>query len=111
MPNTTLPSTAQVTSTQILAQMEQIEGRQLNFGIANTRITAPLLAEALRATGVGVDDAALENALAKLSREGQIIEVEPGIYRSRVAETTRLIRLVRQRLPGRSFQESKELIE
>lgn len=48
--------------------------------------------------------------------EGEVIEIEPKVYRTRVAETARCIRLVRQRFFDRNnksqrISESMELVE
>lgn len=100
----------------VAAQMELLEGQQLNFGINNTRITVELLAESLAGSNLRLSAADVQAALHHQMDEGEVIENEAGVYRSKIAETARCIRLVRQRYFDRGGQpkklsESMELVE
>ncbi|RME51006.1 MAG: DEAD/DEAH box helicase, partial [Caldilineae bacterium] len=83
----------------LLAVLESLESTQLNLGLYNTRITA----EDLRRAIAEAEDAApplaqVEAALRDLVAQGEVIEWRPGYFRSRIAETVRCLRLLRQRL-------------
>lgn len=101
----------------VMAQMEQLEGRQLNFGINNTRITIDYLTSELNESGENVSRNDVEQVLRYQIEVGQALEVEPGVFRSRIAETTRNIRLVRQRFweqgttQPQQITKSEELVE
>ncbi|HEU5378579.1 MAG TPA: DEAD/DEAH box helicase, partial [Ktedonobacteraceae bacterium] len=109
----------------VIAEMERLEGQQLNFGINNTRITVDFLTRSLSSdfTSRSLSSdltpptaAEVQAALDYQMKQGEIIEVEQGVYRSRIAETARCIRLVRQRFFDRSNQprrivDSMELVE
>src|SRR5262249_46060645 len=94
----------------VTARMEQLEGQQLNFGINNTRITVDFLTTTLSKDGTFHLTAAEIQAILDLQMlKGEVIEVEPGVYRSRIAETARCIRLVRQRFFDRNNRPKKIL--
>ncbi len=97
MSTTGHPTREQVAA--VMARMEQLEGRQINFGINNTRITVDVLTADLRenAPALSLSPRVVEAILRDGLRDGGVIEIQPGVYRSRIAETTRDIRLVRQR--------------
>jgi hypothetical protein len=83
----------------LVQALESIESRQLNLGLYTTHITAEDLRRAIEeregsAPSVGEVEAALRNLVA----QGEAIEWAPGLFRSRIAETVRCLRLLRQRL-------------
>ncbi len=103
----------------VMARMEQLESLQLNFGINNTRITVDTLTVDLQenAPGFALSSTEVEAILRDSVLHGDVIEIERGIYRSKIAETTRDIRLVRQRFfddntgQPRKIARSPELVE
>ena len=79
--------------------LERIEASQLNFGIFTTHVSTVDITQYI----TGIESLApeanqVEVALKYLVSQGEIIEWAPGLYRSRIAETVRCLRLLRRRL-------------
>lgn len=82
-----------------LNQLELLEATQLNLGLYTTHITVEDLHRAIEETEGTVQPLAeIETALHDLITQGEVIEWRPGYFRSRIAETVRCLRLLRQRL-------------
>ncbi len=82
-----------------LPLFESLESAQLNLGLYATRVTAEDLRRAIEeAEGQAPPVAEVEAALRDLVARGEAIEWAPGCFRSRIAETVRCLRLLRQRL-------------
>jgi len=80
-------------------RLEVLEAHQLNLGLYTTRVTAEDLRCAIaEAEGTPSPLAKVEAALRDLVAQGEVIEWAPGLFRSRIAETVRCLRLLRQRL-------------
>lgn len=98
--------------TDLLALIEELEAEQINLGLYSTRLTPQTLTETLaqRQTPRSLDE--IEVALRDLVSRGEIIEWMPGYFRSRIAETVRVMRLLRQRFwPQQSLSEAPLLVE
>jgi len=86
-------------TSNFLAHLESLESTQLNLGLYNTRVTAEDLRRAIaEAEGTAPPPAEVEATLRDLVAQGEVIEWRPGYFRSRIAETVRCLRLLRQRL-------------
>jgi hypothetical protein len=84
---------------QILPLLESLEATQLNLGLYATRVTAEDLRDAIsEAEGTAPPLSDVESVLRELVAQGEVIEWAPGCFRSRIAETVRCLRLLRQRL-------------
>ena len=82
-----------------LSTLESLESTQLNLGLYATRVTAEDLRRAIEeAEGAAPPLTEVEDALRDLVAQGEAIEWVPGLFRSRIAETVRCLRLLRQRL-------------
>lgn len=82
-----------------LCALELLESTQLNLGLYTTHITAEDLRRAIaEAEGAAPPLAEVESSLRDLVAQGEAIEWSPGLFRSRVAEMVRCLRLLRQRL-------------
>ncbi len=98
--------------TRTLAALEQLEAEQINLGCYTTRVTPGDLRERLRAGGAPeVAEDEVRGALQCLIDRGEVLMWSPGLFRSRVGETVRLLRLLRQRFWQRSLADSPLLIE
>jgi len=83
----------------LLSILESLEADQLNLGLYTTRVTAEDLCRAIaEAEGTAPPLTEVEAALRELVAQGEVIEWAPGYFRSRIAETVRCLRLLRQRL-------------
>jgi hypothetical protein len=83
----------------IPAYLESLEAIQLNLGLYTTRVTAEDLCRAMaEAEGTAPPLAEVEAALRDLVAQGEVIEWASGLFRSRIAETVRCLRLWGQRL-------------
>jgi hypothetical protein len=83
----------------LLVLIESLESHQLNLGLYNTRVTAEDLRRAIaEAEGEALPLTEVEAALRTLVSQGEAIKWAPGLFRSRIAETVRCLRLLRQRL-------------
>lgn len=100
-------------SHQIAQYLELLESAQLNLGLYATRVTAEDLHRAIEeAKGQAPPVAEVEAALRDLVARGEAIEWAPGCFRSRIAETVRCLRLLRQRLWGHeNLSDSAQLVE
>jgi hypothetical protein len=79
--------------------VETPESQQLNLGLYTTRVTAEDLHRAItEAEGTALPLTEVETTLRDLVVQGQITKWTPGYFRSRIAETVRCLRLLRQRL-------------
>jgi hypothetical protein len=87
------------TSMQFPSLLESLESYQLNLGLYTTRVTAEDLHCAIaEAEGEAPSLTEVEVALRALVAQGEAIEWAPGLFCSRIAETVRCLRLLRQRL-------------
>jgi hypothetical protein len=85
--------------TSLFHCLESLESTQLNLGLYTTRITAEDLRRAIvEAEGEAPPLDEVKAALRELVEQGEVIEWAPGCFRSRIAETVRCLRLLRQRL-------------
>lgn len=86
-------------STPTAENLELVESAQLNLGLYATRVTAEDLRRAIEeAEGQAPPLTEVEAALRDLVACSEAIEWAPGCFRSRIAETVRCLRLLRQRL-------------
>lgn len=84
---------------QVYQHLEVLEASQINLGLYTTHITAVDLQHAIEEKeGQSPPLAEIETALHNLVTQGEVIEWRPGYFRSRIAETVRVLRLLRQRL-------------
>ena len=84
---------------EVIEALERLESRQLNLGLYNTHITAEDLRRYLEEQkGEAPSLNGIEAALRDLISQGEAIEWRSGYFRSRIAETVRCLRLLRQRL-------------
>jgi len=87
------------TTKPVLQYLEYLESTQLNLGLYTTRITAEDLRRAIEEAERSAPPVAqVEAALRDLVARGEVIEWKPSYFRSRIAETARCLRLLRQRL-------------
>ena len=79
--------------------LELLESAQLNLGLYATRVTAEDLRRAIEeAEGQRRQWPKSRRRCRDLVARGEAIEWAPGCFRSRIAETVRCLRLLRQRL-------------
>lgn len=98
--------------TTLLAVIEELEAEQINLGLYNTRLTPTTLFENLRQrqTPCSLDE--IEENLRRLVSQGELIEWMPNHFRSRIGETVRILRLLRQRFwPQKHLSDAPLLIE
>jgi hypothetical protein len=100
-----------LTDAELLARLEELEARRINLGLYAARTTVADLREELGPAAAGAAAAELEARLRRLVDRGEVIEWRPGCFRSRVAETVRLLRLVRRRFWGQEHTHSPLLVE
>lgn len=81
----------------LLSALEELEAEYVNLGIYAARITADDLRVRLYPLHRGVQIGLVETGLGRLRAGGEVIEWRPGCFRSRIGETARLLRLLRQR--------------
>ena len=92
---------------QILAKMEKIEAERINIGIYNSLLSLKDLRHHLS----DLSEETIKNHLIQLRTQQEILEIE-GKYRTRIAETVRVLFLLRQRFwEQKSIQEAPSLIE
>jgi hypothetical protein len=101
---------------QTLAALEELEADQINCGCYVTRVSFKDLCDRLQQPGDSsaskISDETIQQTLKQLIEDKEIIEWQLGFYRSRIAETVRVLRLLRQRFWWqRSLVESPLLIE
>lgn len=83
----------------LLQHMELLEAEQINLGLYNTQVTLDSLRKRIEETEKQVlTEKEVENQLRQLVDKGEVIEWKLGFFRSRIAETVRCLRLLRQRL-------------
>ena len=82
----------------LLAALESLEAEQINLGIYATQVSRADLHQAANRKGLSYSEKAVEESLHTLKELGEVIEWKAGLFRSRIAETVRVLRLVRQRL-------------
>lgn len=95
----------------LLAIIEDLEAARINLGLYSATLSLDHLMEVLTTKGEACSQEELEGALQKLISEGEVIECSTGCYRSRIAETVRVLRTLRQRFQGQSLANSPLLIE
>jgi hypothetical protein len=79
--------------------LESLEFDQINLGLYTTHVTAEDLQRAkAEAEGTALPLNEVGAAVRDLVAQGEVIEWAPGLFRSRIAETVRCLRLLRQRL-------------
>ncbi len=82
----------------LLAVLESLEAEQINLGIYATQVSRVDLYQAANRKDLSLSEKAVEESLHTLKELGEVIEWKPGLFRSRIAETVRVLRLVRQRI-------------
>ncbi len=81
---------------QVLNRLEDLEARQINFGIFDGWTHPATLARSLRRSANAVT-----STIARLDADGQLLVAQDGRVRSRMAELARELRYVKQRFaPG-----------
>jgi superfamily II DNA/RNA helicase len=90
---------------EVLAVLEALEAEQINVGIYSTQITLDILHRAINgrkreAQGIELSLDELQGILRLLVKQEEVIQWRSGYFRSRIAETVRVLRLVRQRFWG-----------
>src|SRR6516164_1006638 len=93
---------------EFLTQLEAFENRLLSWGVVDGGFTREELIEeaAHFLRDVETDP---EDLLEDMIATGLLFEVEGGRYRTRMAETVRLLVRLRQMFPGRPWQSSPTL--
>src|ERR1700724_1156643 len=86
----------------VLAALETLEAQQINLGLYSTQITPENIKKALDdSIEVIVDEPTsldeVKAILQQLVEQGEMIQWKPNLFRSRIAELVRILRLVRQR--------------
>lgn len=82
----------------LLAMLEEMEALQINLGIYSTRVSRNEIYQAVRKKDPSLSENAINDSLQKLIELGEIIQWETNSFRTRIAETVRVLRLARQRL-------------
>jgi hypothetical protein len=82
----------------LLSALEELEAEYVNLGIYAARVTAEDLCVRLEQRHAGVPVSLVAAGLNRFRAAGEVIEWRPGCFRSRIGETARLLRLLRQRL-------------
>ncbi|GHO61372.1 hypothetical protein KSC_002640 [Ktedonobacter sp. SOSP1-52] len=89
----------------VLAALESVEAQQINLGLYATQVTPETLYNAIKKTPDAFskarppsDASEVEQILRSLAAKGEAIEWMPNLFRSRIAETVRILRLLRQRV-------------
>lgn len=96
--------------TQTLTALEQLEASQINCGCYVTQVSFADLREQIPSSNLSDSD--IREALQQLIDDQEVIEWQPQSYRSRIAETVRILRLLRQRFwNSKSLANSPLLIE
>jgi hypothetical protein len=93
-----------------LAALEELEADQINCGCYVTRVSFNNIRDRLQQSGDSsaseISEETIKEALKQLIKDQEVIEWESELYRSRIAETVRVLRLLRQR-----YWEQKSLVE
>jgi hypothetical protein len=95
------------TVSKLLAQLESLEAQQINLGLYSTTVTSEELYKVDKS--LTLDE--IKDTLRELIAQREVIEWKPNLFRSRIAETVRLLRLVRQRLWKQDISDAALMIE
>lgn len=82
----------------ILAVLEGIEASQINLGIYSTHVSLKDLYQAVQKEGLSLSKDTVETSLHMLIKLGEVIQWRTDSFRTRIAETVRVLRLARQRI-------------
>lgn len=81
----------------VLTALEELETAQINLGLYSTDVGIDALYNAAVRKEASLTQTEVEARLRTLIADGEVIEWRAGAFRSRIAETVRILRLLRQR--------------
>lgn len=84
----------------VLTTLEELETAQINLGLYSTDVNIDSLYNAAVRKEAHLTQTEVEESLRTLIARGEVIEWRAGAFRSRIAETVRILRLLRQRFWG-----------
>lgn len=99
---------------QVLSTLEELEASQINCGCYTTQVSLQDLCQHFQPSNptANLSELDIQQALQQLIAKGEVVEWKSNHYRSRIAETVRILRLLRQRFWGqKSLVEAPLLIE